>query len=148
MDVSSSRRIIGIRRYPAVAAWIISATGVKKRVITVPSAPNNHLSAGPDCGVLVLAAAAFVVFVGVQVFMLGSYFPPVFKTPMELPPPHTIISLPVQTAVWKKRAAGVLVVVVGVQLFVAGSYLPPVLNSLFPSYPPHMIISLPVETAV
>ena len=40
-----------------------------------------------------------MVLVAVQVFVLGLYLPPVFKTPLVPIPPQTIISLPVQTAV-------------------------------------------------
>jgi hypothetical protein len=52
----------------------------------------------------------------VQLSMLGSYLPPVFKGPLAVPPPQTIISPPVQTAVLKDRAEGALVVVVAVQV--------------------------------
>ena len=41
-------------------------------------------------------------------------------------PPQTIISLPVQTAVWPFVRAGALVMLVAVQLSVLGLYLPPV----------------------
>ena len=41
-------------------------------------------------------------------------------------PPHTIISLPLQTAVWPDLAIGALAVLVVTQLSVAGLYLPPV----------------------
>jgi hypothetical protein len=58
--------------------------------------------------------------------MPGLYFPPVFITTNEYPP-HTIISVPVQTALCALRAEGA--VAVGVQLSVFGLYLPPVLNS-------------------
>src|SRR5437870_2287902 len=44
------------------------------------------------------AAGAFVVLVAVQLSVLGSYRPPVFKVP-GLNPPQTTISLPVQTVV-------------------------------------------------
>lgn len=63
-------------------------------------------------------------------------------------PPHTIISLPVQTAVWEYRALGALVVLVAAQVSALGSYLPPVLKVLRLPCPPQMIISLPVPTAV
>ena len=64
-------------------------------------------------------------------------------------PPQTIISLPVQTAVWNVRAAGALVVLVAVQLSVLGLYLPPVFEIVLPyPAPPQTIISLPVQTAV
>jgi hypothetical protein len=63
-------------------------------------------------------------------------------------PPQTIISVPVQTAVWKFRASGALVVLVAVQVFVLGLYLPPVFNPPLLPTPPQTIISLPVQTAV
>jgi hypothetical protein len=83
-----------------------------------------------------------VVLVAVQLSVLGLYRPPVLKYP-----PQTIISVPVQTAVWKYRPTGALVVLVAVQLSVLGLYLPPVLK-LLPLSPPQTIISLPVHTAV
>ena len=55
----------------------------------------------------------------------AQYLPPVLK-----PPPHTIISLLVHTAVCKYRGSGALVVLVAVQLSVPGSYLPPELNTV------------------
>ena len=66
-------------------------------------------------------------------------------------PPHTIISVPVQTAVWPSRASGALTVLVAVQVSVVGLYLPPVLKwqgKEFHFAPPQTIISLPVQTAV
>ena len=64
-------------------------------------------------------------------------------------PPHTIISMPVHTAVCCDRAAGAFSVLVLAQLSVLGLYLPPVLKSpVFKKRPPQMIISLPVQTAV
>jgi hypothetical protein len=39
------------------------------------------------------------MLIAVQVSVLGSYLPPVFKRVLLLYPPQTIISLPVQTAV-------------------------------------------------
>ena len=88
----------------------------------------------------------------VQLFVFGLYLPPVFKSSKNSSPnpPQTIISLPVQTAVWFSRASGTLLVLVAVQLFVFGLYLPPVLKStkFELSKPPQTIISLPVHTAV
>jgi hypothetical protein len=75
--------------------------------------------------------------------VLGLYRPPLAE-----PPPQTIISLPVQTAVWPDRAEGALVVLVAVQLFVPGLYLPPVLKEVKKLTPPQTIISLPLHTAV
>ena len=90
------------------------------------------------------------MLVGVQLLLLGSYLPPVFKSPLNGKPPvppHTIISVPVHTAVCELRASGTLMVPVLVQLFVPGLYLPPVSKGE-KSRPPQMIISLPVHTAV
>jgi hypothetical protein len=72
--------------------------------------------------------------------VLGSYLPPVL-------PSHTIISVPLQTAVYPKFAVGTLVILVAVQLSVFGLYLPPVFKKFWSS-PPQTIISLPVQTAV
>jgi hypothetical protein len=88
-----------------------------------------------------------VVLVVVQLSVLGLYRPPVFKMLLTPCPPHTIISLPVQTAVWSHRPSGALVVLVGVQASVLGLYLPPVFKAP-PTIPPQTIISLPVHTAV
>src|SRR5215469_8788071 len=65
-------------------------------------------------------AGALVVLVAVQVSVLGLYLPPVFKRircspPTKWPPPQTIISLPLQTAVCRRPATGALVMLVGVQ---------------------------------
>ena len=89
------------------------------------------------------------MLVAVQVFVLGLYRPPVFKSPLLVPtPPQTIISVPVQTAVWSVRASGALVVLVAVQESVLGLYLPPVFNRPLVPTPPQTIISLPIQTAV
>jgi hypothetical protein len=63
-------------------------------------------------------------------------------------PPHTIISLPVQIAVFLPRASGAFVRVVAAQLSLLGLYLPPVLTAPLSLYPPQTIIWLPVHTAV
>src|ERR1041385_7929259 len=79
----------------------------------------------------------------------AQYLPPVFKG-LPLLPPHTIISLPVHTAVCQYRPSGALVVLVAAQLSVMGLYFPPVLKSMNGQQinPPQTIISLPVHTAV
>ena len=88
------------------------------------------------------------VAVGVGAPIWAQYLPPVSKV-FKLPPapPQAIISLPVHTAMWEKRAAGALVVLVAVQLSVPGSYRPPVFKRPPPLSPPQTIISLPVQTA-
>ena len=87
------------------------------------------------------------MLVALHEFVLGLYRPPVFRaTP--LPPPQTIISLPVQTAVWKNRPLGAPVVLVAVQLSVTGLYLPPLAGNPETPSPPQTIISLPLQTVV
>ena len=71
--------------------------------------------------------------VGVQLLVAGLYLPPVLKSSKSTPP-QMIISVPVQTAVWRLRADGALVVLVAVQLSVLGLYRAPVFNKLLPSY--------------
>src|SRR5438132_530688 len=95
------------------------------------------------------------MLVAVQLSVLGSYSPPVFNSWKPLSskyPPHTIISLPVHTAVCSARAAGALVTLVAIQLFVPGWYSPPVFKKMrvfgTSKYPPQTIISPPVHTAV
>ena len=88
------------------------------------------------------------MFVAIHISVLELYLRPVLTEWRLWAPPQTIISLPVHTAVWEKRAAGALVVLVAVQLLVPGLYLPPVLKMLLIATPPQTIISLPVHTAV
>jgi len=92
-------------------------------------------------GVIVGVTVGGTVGVGVGVVPCPQYLPPVSKK-FKLPsvPPQAIISLPVHTAVWEKRAAGALVVFVAVQLLVPGLYLPPVLKRFEIALPPHTII--------
>ena len=84
----------------------------------------------------------------VHVSVDGSYLPPVSALPEVPNPPHTIISVPVHTAVCSSLAEGAPVVLIAVHVSVDGSYLPPV--SVLPevSTPPHTTISVPVHTAV
>ena len=103
-----------------------------------------------------------MVVVAIQLLVSALYLPPVFNKPLSLAPPHTIISLPVQTAVWLARRSGALTVLVAVQVSVLGSYLPPsfdgvgdgaaVCATIFAAEaklsPPQMIISLPIHSAV
>jgi hypothetical protein len=85
-----------------------------------------------------------VVLVAVQLSVLGLYLPPVTGSGVNIEPsvpPHTIISLPLQTAVCALRGKGALVVLMAVQLLELGLYFPP-------PTPFQTIISLPVQTAV
>ncbi len=89
------------------------------------------------------------VGVGVGAPDCAQYLPPVLSLPPTVPPPQTIISLPVQTAVCKVRACGASMLLVAVQLSLPGLYFPPVLRTRGkPSSPPQTIISMPVHTAV
>lgn len=89
------------------------------------------------------------MLVDVQLFVEGLYLPPVFNLlKLVSSPPHTIISPPVHTAVWRFRASGVFTMLVSVQTSVTGLYLPPVFNTPKSLFPPQIIISLPVQTAV
>jgi hypothetical protein len=106
---------------------------------------------GRDLGVGVGLGLAVGVTVGVGVGLgpnCAQYLPPVLKLVVSLVPPQTIISLPVETAVWAYRADGALEVLVAVQPSMAGLYLPPVLKCVGDASPPHTIISPPVQTAV
>src|SRR6266487_5704320 len=65
-------------------------------------------------------AVAVAVGVGDEPGAAAQYLPPVFRAALASYPPQTIISLPVQTAVWDSRAAGALVVLVASQVLVLG----------------------------
>jgi hypothetical protein len=71
-----------------------------------------------------------VVVATVQLFVVGSYRPPVFKSSKPSQPPQIIISLPVQIAVCDWRGAGAFVVLVAVHSLILGLYLPPVFNEI------------------
>ena len=62
--------------------------------------------------------------------------------------PQTIISVPVQIAVWRQRAVGAPVMGSAAQVSVVGLYLPPVFSKASLEAPPQTIISEPVHTAV
>ena len=75
-----------------------------------------------------LAEGALVVVIAVQELFEGLYLAPSPFNGGDMPyPPHTIISVPVQTAGKEYLPVGAPVVVVAVQESVAGLYLPPVL---------------------
>jgi hypothetical protein len=88
------------------------------------------------------------VLVAAQLFVPTLYLPPLLNPAFSVAPPHTIISLPVQIAVWRNRPSGALIRLVATQLSVSGLYLPPVLKQEMSSQPPQIIISVPVQTAV
>jgi hypothetical protein len=100
-------------------------------VIKFPLPPNDHFSAGPDCGVIISAmrhtddaggypriGAWIISPAGAQIMGVALAIDKI--------PAQTIISLPVQTPVEKTRPSGALVVLVAVQLSETGVYLAPV----------------------
>ncbi len=129
-------RALGVGAILGVGVGLIVAVGVAVGVAVV-------VGVGVRVGVC--------VGVGVGEPNCAQYLPPVLnlRRGVKSPPPQTIISLPVHTAVCKDRGAGALMMLVAVQLSSPGLYLPPVLKKLLkPSNPPQTIISLPVQTAV
>jgi hypothetical protein len=114
--------------------------------------PQIIISLPVQTAVWVLRASGTLVLpVGAQLSVFGLYLAPVLKiVPVSgSQPPHTIISLPVQTVLWKVLASGAFVVLVGVQVFVVGLYFPPVFKGLpNASTPPQTIISVLAHTAV
>src|SRR4029079_12803417 len=86
--------------------------------------------------------------VGVTPRASGSAYLPAFSELQKAHPPHTVISAPVQTAVWMSRPDGAFVVLSAFPVSVLGSYVPPLLTSLLPSYPPQTTILLPVQMAL
>lgn len=86
-----------------------------------------------------------------QVLLAGSYRPPELVNPVNSNPPHTIIRVPVHTAMCVMRAVGALVVAVAFHVLFDGLYRPPVFSGfkpVVPPDPPQTIISVPVHTAV
>src|SRR5205807_8509806 len=92
-------------------------------------------------------AGAPVVLVAAQLSVPGLYLPPVFRRP-PVPPPQTIISLPVHTAVGSIRALGASIELVPVHLSAPGPSDTPgfIYTALFT--PPHTIITVPVHPSV
>ena len=91
---------------------------------------------------------------GDQRFSAGSYLAPVLTgmPVLELAPPQMIISVPVQTAVWRIRGAGAPGMGVATRRSVVGLYWKPVLiggpSREAARVPPQTTISLPVQMAV
>jgi len=59
----------------------------------------------------------------------GIVYTAVLRTAAKSPPPLTIISIPVQIAVWLKRADSWVTAVMGAQAFVCGLYAAPSLRA-------------------
>ena len=99
------------------------------RVVASVTTPNDHFTAGPDCCVIDRAEGALVVLVAVQLSVLGSYLPPVFKVAIAISTPDDHFTAGPDCRVIRSRAVGALVVLVAVQLSVLGLYLPPVFKA-------------------
>ena len=91
---------------------------------------------------------ALVVLVAVQLSVLGSYLPPVFKAERRSIRPRRSFRCRSTQPCDMIVQLGAFVVLVAVQLSVPGLYLPPVFKRSASSDPPQTIISLPVHTAV
>jgi hypothetical protein len=78
------------------------------------------VAVGVPVAVAVGDAVAVAVGVGDEPDAAAQYLPPVLRALLASYPPQTIISLPVQTAVWDSRAPGALVVLVAIQVLVLG----------------------------
>jgi hypothetical protein len=114
---------VGVGVGVAVAVGVDVAVGVAVGVgVGVKVAVAVGLEVGVAVGLCAGVAVAVAVGVGVGPDC-AQYLPPLFQ-----PPPQTIISLPVHTAVCVYRGSGTFVRLVVVQLSVPGLYLPPVLN--------------------
>src|ERR1043166_174943 len=87
---------------------------------------------------------------GVHRSALGSYRAPLLRhSPFDVPPPHTIISLPVQTAMCEERSTSAPWVEIGVQRPVTGLKRAPSLKERSDIVvPPQTIISVPVQITV
>ena len=122
------RRIDCAGRCPAVCVWIISAAGVKIPLVVVVATQTIISPPGPDWGVPGSSCGRVVGGDTCPTIAGWVVSPPSLKKSVLSPPPQTIISLPVHTAVCPPRAMGALIVLVAVEVSVAGSYLPPVLK--------------------
>jgi len=102
--------VVGVEVGVKVAVVVAVAVGVAVGVgvgVGAPLPPQTIISAPVQTAVCPYrAAGAFVPLVAIQLFVPGLYLRPSFKySPpvLILVPPQTIISLPVQIAVWYIR---------------------------------------------
>ena len=125
LKVSGIRRVHGSRDGPSICVRIISAASVQKGDIA-EATRCDHFVAGPYCCVEI-SGVRHVGGTGgrptVHIWIVSSAC--IHSTNRLLRPAQTIISLPVETAVWDSRASGALLRAVGIQLSVTGLYLPP-----------------------
>ena len=99
VKLSGSGRVGGAGGCPTIRAGIISPASVQnKLVILLHPIQSFHCRSRPPC-VSIGTEGALVPLVAVQLSVPGLYLPPVPKGLLLALPPHTIISLPVHTAV-------------------------------------------------
>jgi hypothetical protein len=102
VKVARRRRAGRADGYPTVRARIVTPAGVKPVPADIKkiAAPDDHFDTGPDCRVIVatrggVGGANGCPTVGARIVSA----PGVKKVLLRSPPPQTIISLPVHTAV-------------------------------------------------
>ena len=147
MLLSGRGRVGRAGGYPTISAGSISAAGVQ--IVGISSAPDDHFTAGPDCGGKKSARGRVAQAGGCPTIRAGIVSSAgVYNDDRYQIRPRRSFHCR-HTAVCKVRASAALVVLVGVQLSVLGLYLAPVFKlSPLLSVPPQMIISVPVHTAV
>ena len=97
---------------------------VLKKLHAITPAPDDHLTAGPNCRVPASRTGRIGGAGGRPGISAGIVSPAsVKKTPKPFTPLHTIISLPVQTAVCSVRASGASGMLVNVQVSSMQSYI-------------------------
>ena len=141
MSLSRERAL----RHRRLRLRAVSPAGVKKP--SEPStAPDDHFTAGPHCGVSTRRGRVGGAG-GCPTVCAGIVSPASVQNdrPVPVRPRRSFHCR--STLRCENRAVGAFVVLVAVQLSVPGLYLPPVFQKL-PSIPPQTIISLPVQTAV
>ena len=107
-NIVSPGRSVGITRSrPRIRIGIVSSTTAEAAGV-IPT-PHDHFAASRHCRVgPTRAEGGFVTLVDDQASVRGSYLAPVLSRLLPAYPPHTIISLPVQIALWLYRAVGAL----------------------------------------
>jgi hypothetical protein len=127
VPVSDRGRIGCAGGCPTIRTGIVSAAVVQiARWVVVP-APNDHFTAGPHCRVSPTAGGRVGQAGGYPTIRVGIVSAAAVQAAIMIST-QTIISLPVQTAVWPDLPVGALVKLVAIQLSVLGLYLPPVLK--------------------
>ena len=101
MKLSGSGRIGSAGGCPTIGAGIVSPASVKNvGAVIIGAAPDDHFTAGPHCRVSVSTSGRIGSAGGCPTVGAGIVSPASVKIGVHtVPPPQTIISAPVQTAV-------------------------------------------------